>query len=77
MRQHIAEMERTPFDGCVFHITYTKADGIPGQFVWEGWGTRAFTEAELQPALDDLQATHFRGFTHNFLRFNTTPGDVD
>lgn len=77
MRQHIAEMERSPFDGCVFHVTSVKPDGTPGEFMWEGWSARAFTEAELQPALADLQATHFHRFTHNFLRFNTTPGDVD
>ncbi len=45
--------------------------------MWEGWSTRAFTEAELQPALADLQATPFQRFAHNFLRFNTVPGDVD
>ncbi|HSB79891.1 MAG TPA: hypothetical protein VLM91_14015 [Candidatus Methylomirabilis sp.] len=77
MRRHIAEMERSPFDGCVFHVTYAKPDGTSGEFMWEGWGTRAFTQAEVQSALDDLQAIHFRRFTHNFLRFNTVPGDVD
>ena len=77
MRQHIAEMERTPFDGCVFHLTYTKPDGSSGNFTWECWGKRAFTAAELKPALDDLKATPLRRFTHNFVRFNTTPGDVD
>jgi hypothetical protein len=77
MRRHIAQMERSPFDGCVFHLTYATPDGKPGQFVWEAWSTRAFTEAELRPALADLEATQFTRFTHNFLRFNTTPGDVD
>lgn len=77
MRQHVAEMERTPFDGCVFHLVYAGPDGKPANFTWEGWGRRAFTEAELKPALDDLKATPFHRFTHNFLRFNTTPGDVD
>ncbi len=77
MRRHIAEMERSPFDGCVFHITYVKPDGTPGQFMWEAWGRRAFTRAEIQLALADLQATRFTRFTRNFLRFNTVPGDVD
>ncbi len=77
MRQHIAEMERTPFDGCVFHVNYTKPDGKQGNFTWECWSKRAFTEAELQTALDDLKATPIRRFTHNFLRFNTTPADID
>ena len=77
MREHITEMERTPFDGCVFHLLYAKPDGSSGNFTWECWGRRAFTEAELQPALDDLKATPWHRFTHNFLRFNTTPGDID
>lgn len=77
MRAHIAEMQRMPFDGCVFHVTYRKPDGGAGNFTWEDWGKRAFTEAELQPALDDLKATRFGRFRHNFLRFNTTPADLD
>jgi len=80
MRAHVDEMERTPFDGCVFHITYAKAGETgagTGAFVWECWSRRAFTEKELQPALEDLKATKFRRFTENFLRFNTAPGDVD
>lgn len=75
LREHIAEMEKTPFDGCVFHATYPDAHGTPKLFMWEVWSKRAFTEAELKPAADDLKATRFRRFTHNFLRINTTPGD--
>lgn len=76
MRRHMPEMERTPFDGCVFHAMYTKPGG-KGNFTWECWGKRAFTEAELAAALEDLKATPIRRFTENFLRFNTTPADVD
>jgi hypothetical protein len=77
MRGHVTGMERTPFDGCVFHINYSKPGGGQANFTWECWGKRTFTEAELKPALDDLKATRFRRFTHNFLRFNTTPADLD
>ncbi|OGB96112.1 MAG: hypothetical protein A2Z31_06585 [candidate division NC10 bacterium RBG_16_65_8] len=77
MRRHIARMEEMPFDGVVFHANYTTPGGTPGNFLWEAWGRRAFTDAELMPALADLTATPFRRFTDNFLRFNTTPGDVD
>jgi hypothetical protein len=69
MRQHVAEMEQTPFDGCVFHLT--------GDSLWGVWGVKAYTDADLKPALDDLRATPFRRFTHNFLRVNTTPGKLD
>lgn len=74
MRTAIARMEESPFDGCIFHVLYTKPDGSRGNYTWELWGDRAFSIAELQPAIDDLKATRFRRFTDNFLRLNTTPG---
>lgn len=77
LRTHIAEMQKTPFDGCVFHLNYKKVDGGAGSFTWEGWGKRAFTEEELRPARDDLKATPFGRFQSNFLRFNTCPADID
>jgi len=77
LRRQIAEMEKTPFDGCVFHVTTADPQGRPENFTWLCWGRRAFNEAELKPALDDLKATTIRRFTHNFLRFNTSPGDLD
>src|SRR5437660_305960 len=63
LRRHIAEMERTPFDGCVFHVNAAAPQGKLENFTWLCWGRRAFTEAELKPALDDLKATAFRRFT--------------
>ncbi|HEY6228133.1 MAG TPA: hypothetical protein VI282_13515 [Verrucomicrobiae bacterium] len=67
MREHIAEMEKTPFDGCVFHINMT----------WQGWGEKKFTEADVKSAIDDLKAIKSQKFTQNFLRFNTTPAKLD
>ncbi len=77
MRRHIDQMERAPFDGVVFRATAIRPDGKPGDFLWKAWGRHAFSDAELAPALADLRATPFRRFTHNFLRVNTSPGDVD
>lgn len=77
LRRHIQQMEQAPFDGVVFRAAGTASDGKPLDFLWEAWGRRAFSEAELAPALADLASTRFRRFTHNFLRVNTTPGDVD
>ena len=76
MREHIGEMEQTPFDGCVFHVMYAKPGGGEGNFTWECWGRRAFTETELAAARENLKQTRSRRFTENFLRFNTTPADV-
>jgi hypothetical protein len=77
MRQHIREMEQTPFDGCVFHLTYTKEDGKSGNFTWECWGEEAFSREQLWHAVDDLRTLDSETFTENFLRFNVTPGNVD
>lgn len=77
MRKHAAQMDASPFDGCVFHIVYSGPDGKAGNFTWECWGKRAFSSPELQGALDDLKGTTFKRLRHNFLRFNTTPADVD
>ncbi|MDB6030198.1 MAG: hypothetical protein JWM16_536 [Verrucomicrobiales bacterium] len=77
LRDYIAEMEKTPFDGCVFHAQYTRPNGKRGDFMWECWGKQAFTEEQLQPALEELKATHFQKWTENFLRFNTAPANLD
>ncbi|HEY5909858.1 MAG TPA: hypothetical protein VJA21_04560 [Verrucomicrobiae bacterium] len=77
LRAHIVEMQKTPFDGCVFHANFQKTDGAKGSFTWDSWGTNAFTEADLAAAFADLRATRFGRFRENFLRFNTTPAKID
>ena len=77
MREHAAEMEKTPFDGCVFHVEYKDDKGAKGSFTWQGWGERKFSEADVKGAIEDLKATQFKKFTNNFLRFNTTPAKLD
>ncbi|HEY2159567.1 MAG TPA: hypothetical protein VGH33_28340 [Isosphaeraceae bacterium] len=76
LRSHLAEMERTPFEGCVFHVDARPA-GKPASLTWEGWGRRGFAEDDVKSARDDLRALRTSRFTRNFLRFNVTPGDVD
>ena len=77
MRQHIAEMEKTPFDGTVFDMNFKAADGSMQNYVWQCWSARAFKESEFAQAIDDLRNTPLKKFTHNFLRFNTSPGNID
>ncbi len=77
LRAHIAEMAKTPFDGCVFHANFQKPGGAKGSFTWDSWGTNAFTEADLAGAFGDLRGTRFGRFKENFLRFNTTPARLD
>jgi hypothetical protein len=77
LRQHIAEMEQTPFDGCVFHAVAKTADGTPHDLAWKAWGRNAFRREDLAGAFDDLKATPLKTFTNNLLRVNTTPADLD
>src|SRR5882757_6396633 len=60
MLKHVAEMEQTPFDGTVFHITYEKPDGSRGSFMNECWSDRPFTPAELKRAGDELKRAPFK-----------------
>ncbi len=77
LRRHLGEMEKTPFDGCVFHAGYERADGRKGSFTWDSWSTNAFTEADMKRAFADLKAIRPSRFKQNFLRFNTTPANLD
>jgi hypothetical protein len=77
LHTNISQMRRTPFDGCVFHADFHKADGANGSFTWQGWGAQAFCDADLKDAFADLRATRFGAFKWNFLRLNTTPGKLD
>src|SRR5438034_10732461 len=75
MRKHLAEMEKRPFDGCVFHVMYDRPDGSKGSFMNECWGSRAFKVGELKGAIDDLRSRKFTRITDNFLRINVLTGE--
>ncbi len=77
MRKHAAQMDTTPFDGCVYHIRCLQPDGKDSDFLWSCWGKQAFTTQQIQHAINDLKATRFKRLRHNFLRFNVTPGNLD
>jgi hypothetical protein len=77
LRKHRDQFERSPFDGCVFHIAAESAAGTPENFTWLCWGRRRFSAAELKPAQTDLESIAWTRFSHNFLRFNVTPADLD
>ena len=77
MRDHIAQLQASPFDGCVFHVDYTTAAGDSDSFTWAFWGHRRYEERQLDAARADLKATKFGRFRENFLRVNVTPADLD
>jgi hypothetical protein len=70
-------VERTPFDGCVFHVMSSTAGKPAENFTWLCWGRRRFAEEELTAAFEDLRSISWTRFQHNLLRFNVTPGDLD
>ena len=77
MREHIAQLLRTPFDGCVFHLTFRNPSGRDDNFAWRVWSRGAFPDSAVQRGLDDLRATRFGRFRYNFLRINVTPANFD
>jgi hypothetical protein len=77
LQRHRDQFERSPFDGCVFHVATRDAKGTPENFTWLCWGRRRFTDLEIKPAHNELASITWTRFRHNFLRFNVTPGDLD
>lgn len=76
-REHIAEMEKVPFDGVIL-----AASPAPGSANMTDFGCRAFGKEKLDPkqlesAVADIRATKFTRFTDNFIRLITLPGDID
>jgi hypothetical protein len=80
LARHLAEVEAQPFDGLVYHVGGDRggdARGLTGAFTWQAWGNRRWTEAELASDIRTLESLHWTKFRHNFLRINSTPGNVD
>ncbi|HEY3323395.1 MAG TPA: hypothetical protein VGP72_23265 [Planctomycetota bacterium] len=71
LREHWQEMERAPFDGVIFKL---EVEGANSQAFWNA---KPWKKEWVQAALDDLKACAFKRFTHNFVRVNSTPGNVD
>ena len=77
MREHIKELQASPFDGCIFHVNYRLHNGTQRSFTSDLWGRARFAASDLDSARLDLQATPFGRFRENFLRVDVTPGDLD
>ena len=45
LKTHRDQFERSPFDGCVFHVMTRDGQGPAKNFTWLCWGRRRFTDA--------------------------------
>lgn len=75
IRANVKEMEKIPFDGVVIRVN---PHGVPGS----GYGWETFSRVKLKPenyqsTIDDLKATKFNRFKHNFIHLIAYPGNVD
>ncbi len=77
MRAHASDMRQTPFDGCVFHAVAAH-DDPPPNFTWQCWSNVKYERSAFDAGVADLLAASAAGgLDSNFLRFNTTPADID
>jgi hypothetical protein len=74
VREHIAEMEKIPFDGVVMTVQPKPGAGYPSAFGTCAWRKLKFKAEDWQHA---IKATKFKRFTDNFLQLLVSPGDVD
>jgi len=77
IRQNIAQMEQSPFDGTVFFAFNTRPDGKKSNLSRLAWGRTPIPADAVQGPIQDLQATKFQKFSDNFLRVDMMPGDID
>ncbi|MFO1021691.1 MAG: class I SAM-dependent methyltransferase [Planctomycetales bacterium] len=73
LRTHLAEMEKLPFDGVVFHVNDRQGENI----TWNLWGGKTYDRGQLQHAFDDLKTLKPKQLTELFVRVNVTPGKID
>ncbi len=78
MRENAKQMDTYGFDGVIFH-TEPYYQGRAYTFDWQAWGAIPFEYEGFAQIIEDLKAAHaqLRQMTHNFLRLNVCPGDVD
>lgn len=77
VRQHVAEMEKIPFDGIVIRLNSPNKYRYPREFGWCAWTNIRFNAYDWQPAIEQIKSIPFKRFTDNFLQLTIYPGDVD
>jgi len=83
VRDHINEMEKSPFDGIVLTLTANGKHDLSQRpdrqacFPTREFGAKVLKRDDYSESIDALRAIKFKRFTDNCLRMNVTPGDAD
>src|SRR5689334_1562552 len=78
VRQHIAEMEKRPYDGIVIAVSREREPKAPSDSIgFRTFSRECFDAKDYQHAIDDLRNTPFKRFTDNFIQVEAMPGGVD
>ena len=76
LRDNINAMKLAePMDGVVY--TARPNTGTNQEFTWNSWGSPTVSRSSMQHAVNELQAANTNGYAENFLRFISSPGNVD
>ena len=73
---HLAEMEKQPFDGVVLELTGHTAEG-KSCLLRSTFSSEAWQPAWFQTNIDQLRACKCKRFTDNFITVGANPGNVD
>ncbi|MDO8587452.1 MAG: hypothetical protein Q7T82_10465 [Armatimonadota bacterium] len=77
VRQHVADMEKIPFDGLVIRVMTPKGGGSTDSLGWKVWAKEKFKPEDYAQAVADLKATKFKRLKSNFIQVISAPGNID
>src|SRR4051812_9542522 len=78
VRDHIAEMEQRPYDGCAISVSEDEKPILSGDNLGiRMWGKTRYDSSKFDHCIAELRATKFKKFTDNFIQVESMPGDVD
>ena len=77
LKENIREMEKEPFDGLAFYISYRNESGGKSTAQNRIFVPERLKREWFRQEFEDLRQVEFRKFTDNFITIWTTPGSVD
>jgi hypothetical protein len=76
LRANLEQMEKTPFDGVVLHVTGKNDAGKIIQAI-DTFSNIPWKEEWFKDSIDDLKVIHSKKLTDNFIQTGANPGNVD